>query len=82
MYQSGYLESDIWGEEYTDPHIWTVPEETSPYTCFAIEPVLLLTFENRCFYLSHRKDCRGRREYRLGEFLKRGQYVDKFIPAL
>lgn len=49
-------------------------------TLFAgIEPVILLTFENRAFSFSHRKDTLDRREYRFTEFLKRGLYIDKFI---
>jgi len=45
----------------------------------AIEPIMLMTFEDRAYYWSHRSRHSGRREYRLGEFLKRGHYVDKFI---
>lgn len=46
----------------------------------AIEPILLVSFENRAFYLSHRSRSETlTREYRVGEFLKRNQWIDKFI---
>lgn len=44
-----------------------------------IEPIIIVTFENRAFTFSHRTDAFDRREYRLTEFLKRGQYKDKFM---
>lgn len=45
----------------------------------AVEPVILVTFENRAFYFSHRSDTFGRREYRMGEYLRHGQFKDEFI---
>ena len=53
--------------------------DTPAFLFLAIEPILLVTFENRAFYCSHRSDSAGTREYRVGEFLKRGQFADKFI---
>jgi len=46
---------------------------------YAIEPIVLLTFENRAFYFSHRSNQFDNREYRLGEFLKRNTWEDRFI---
>jgi len=46
---------------------------------YGIEPIIIVTFENRAFVFSHRSDTLGRREYRLTEFLKRNQYKDKFM---
>jgi hypothetical protein len=60
----------------------TYKDEPSGTNILAIEPVILVTFENRAYYLSHRTDDFDRREYRLGEFLKRGQFVDKYIFGL
>lgn len=54
-------------------------DEPGGVVVLAVEPVILVTFENRAYYLSHRKDSYDRREYRVGEFLKRGQFKDKFI---
>ena len=48
----------------------------------AVEPIMLVTFEDRAFFLSHRsRESDDVREYRIGEFLKRGQYTDKFITG-
>ena len=47
----------------------------------AVEPVILVAFENRAFYFSHRSDAYGRREYRLGEYLRHGQFCDEFISG-
>ena len=48
-------------------------------TFLAVEPLMLVTFENRAFYVSHRSNENDVREYRVGEFLKRNQWVDKFV---
>ena len=48
----------------------------------AVEPIILVTIEDRAFYFSHRsRSDDDVREYRLGEFLKRGQWKDKFIKG-
>ena len=70
----GYGENFPYGaSKYKDEN------EEQIFEVLAIEPVILLTFENRAFTFSHRSDVYDRREYRLTEFLKRGQYADKFI---
>ena len=70
----GYGENIIYGQsQYKD--------EGSPgiQEIIGIEPIIIVTFENRAFVFSHRSDSYDRREYRLTEFLKRDQYVDKFV---
>jgi hypothetical protein len=48
-------------------------------TVLAVEPVLLVAFENRAFFFSHRSDNNARREYRMGEYLRHGQKNDEFV---
>ena len=52
-----------------------------PSVMKAIEPLILTTITGKAFYASHRDNAHGSREYRVGTFLKYGQFEDKFISG-
>lgn len=54
-------------------------KDDSSVEVLAVQPIMLVAFENRAFYFSHRSDSFDRREYRLGEYLRYGQHNDEFI---
>jgi len=64
---------------YNYPYGDSFYKDEGEVTINKIEPVILVSFENRAFYFSHRSDSYDRREYRMGEYMRHGLFVDQFI---